>query len=108
VEGIGVLDRAPPAHLPEEFHACWQFLIERLPKLPFTSTDEAAVEQAARLYTALRKGYPTDPGYKGINDSLLALLIQLGMTPAARFKMGTGGKDTKPHKFDQLKESKSA
>ena len=107
--GAGEFHLEPPPHLPGNVIPCWRYIVERLPKAGLSKSEEVAVELAARLYAQCRDTPTIAREYKGLNDSLVALLIQLGMTRLGRAKLGTGGKDKTPSKFAKLqKDAKSA
>ena len=101
--GVGEFDLEPPPHLPGDVIPAWRCIVERLPKVGLSKSEEIAVEQAAKLLAACRSTPTIAREWKGMNDSLVAILVQLGMTRMARAKLGTGGKDKTPSTFAKLK-----
>lgn len=100
--GAGPFDLSPPAGLTGEEIGAWRWVIERLPRLALTSTEEMGVYQMARLKAACDRTHPSSPDFKKLDDSLRQWAVQMGMTLQARTKLGTGG-DTKPkNKFADL------
>ena len=83
--GAGPFKREPPERLPPAIADAWRHIVERLPTVAITSTDEIAVEVAARLL-ALTWAGDADPK---IFAQLLQWLGHLGMTPQARTKLPT-------------------
>ena len=80
-EGAGPFSCEPPAHLAQINLPAWRYLVERLPKVALSSSDEIAVEVSAVLLAQLWAG----------NTSIAAELRQwlgkLGMTPVDRSKI---------------------
>lgn len=83
-EGAGPFDTEPPKHLHGDLIPAWRWIVARLPKVAITSSDEVAVEMAARLL-AFVWSYPI-PDQK-IMAELRAWLVQLGMTVQARTRI---------------------
>jgi phage terminase small subunit len=89
-DGAGVFDADPPTHLPQGAVAAWHYVVARLPKVAITSSDEIAVEMAARNLAALwalGDLAPFSKEFKSYNENLRHWLGRLGMTPADRAKI---------------------
>lgn len=88
--GAGPFEQEPPTHLPAECAPAWHYVVQRLPVVALTSSDEVAVEMAARCLHGIWQlgpmGFLTKE-FKGLNDSLRQWLGKLGMTPADREKL---------------------
>ncbi len=106
-EGAGEFEREPPSHLPQSVAKAWAYLVARLPRIALTSSDEIAVEQAARCLAAIwgmGEAYVAYETFKKFDDSLRQWLIQLGMSPVARTKVaGTGAAKRRGNPFEALK-----
>jgi phage terminase small subunit len=81
-QGTGEFKTEPPAHLPAGAVPAWNYLVTRLPKIALTSSDEIAVEIAARLLAQYWLTSDIDT-----MKELRQWLGKLGMTPADRTKM---------------------
>jgi phage terminase small subunit len=93
-EGAGPFQMDPPTHLAAEAVPAWRYLVERLPRVTLSSSDEVAVEAAAvtlaglwQLSKMLGALAPLSPSYKSLSAELRLWLQQLGMTPQARTKI---------------------
>lgn len=107
--GAGPFERDPPTHLTPDVVPAWSYLVARLPSVALTSSDEIAVEQAARVLAGLWAlanmgplGLQTQE-FKRLDDSLRQWLIQLGMTIQARTKINPTGEKKPPSKFGKFK-----
>jgi hypothetical protein len=106
--GAGPFERDPPTHLAKDVVPAWKYLVDRLPAVALTSSDEIAVEQAARVLCGLWALQDMGPlglqsqEFKRLDDSLRQWLIQLGMTIQARTKINPAG-EKKPSKFGKFK-----
>jgi phage terminase small subunit len=80
--GAGQFAKAPPQHLPQGAVVAWQYVVSRLPKVALSSSDEIAVEIAAKL---LAQFWLT--GDLDTIKELRQWLGKLGMTPVDRTKM---------------------
>lgn len=80
-EGAGPFGEEPPAHLPQDVVRAWRYLVDRLPKVALSSSDELAVEVAARLTAQFWAGNIM------VAAELRQWLGKLGMTPADRAKL---------------------
>ena len=95
-EGAGPFEKDPPAEMPADVVPTWRAIVERLPKIVLTSSDEFAVEQAAYCLSGIRQLGPMaalHPGFGKLSAELRQWLIQLGMTPQARTKIAPMGDD---------------
>lgn len=95
-EGAGPFEKDPPAEMPADVVPTWRAIVERLPKIVLTSSDEFAVEQAAYCLSGIRQLGPMaalHPGFGKLSAELRQWLIQLGMTPQARTKIAPLGDD---------------
>jgi hypothetical protein len=109
--GAAPFEREPPAHLPQGVVPAWRHVAERLPMIAISSSDEIAVEQAARVLAALwqleRDLGPLacrTPEFKRLDASLLQWLGHLGMSPRARAGLVPVVSNRKPNPFADLKE----
>jgi hypothetical protein len=85
--GAGPVDFKPPAHLPTDVAPAWRWICERLPKIVLSSSDEIAIEAAARLLTEVWSQRRPEPR---LYAELRAWLRELGMTVQARTKIPVG------------------
>jgi len=88
--GAGPFERDPPTHMSEDTVPAWRYIVERLPKVALTSSDEVAVEAAARCLAGIWAIGPMaamHPNFGKLSAELRQWLGQLGMTPAARTKI---------------------
>ena len=109
--GAGPFAREPPAHLPMPTQRAWCYVVERLPGITLTSSDELAVEQCARTLAAIwdaeaRMGplAASLPAFKQLNDALARWLGELGMTPRARTTFAAAPRERKPSAFAALRD----
>ena len=104
-EGAGPFSADAPKHLPRDVVPAWRWVVERLPKVAVTSSDEVAVEMAARLL-AFVWSYPV-PDQK-IMAELRMWLRELGMTIQARTKIpaATPNGGNKGNPFAEVREDK--
>ena len=106
--GAGPLDLACPEDLTEPQQAAWRELVSYLPRVAVTQSERVALVQMARVWAALKHTDPRSPEFIKLDARIHAWCVQMGMTLVSRIRMGAGGKDTKPQKFDQLKDTKTA
>jgi phage terminase small subunit len=99
-EGAGEFQIDPPTHLTPDAVPAWRYLVERLPRVTLSSSDEVAVESAAVVLAGMwqlskMSGAlaPLSPAFKGLSAELRQWLQQLGMTPAARTKIAPAPDD---------------
>ena len=112
-EGAGAFERDPPTHLEQEILPAWRYIVDRLPKVSLTSSDEVCVEVAARCLAGIWKlgviGLTTSE-FKRLVDALGKALAKLGMTPVDRTRIPPA----EPHfthdenRFTALKASSQA
>jgi hypothetical protein len=81
-EGAGPFDPNPPQHLPQECVRAWKWIVERLPLVAITKTEEIAVECAARLLAQFWMS-----GSIEVLKELRQWLGKLGMTLTDRVKL---------------------
>lgn len=98
-EGVAPFNREPPAHLPAECTRAWRWITDRLPKVALYSTDEIAVEIAARLLAQYWLG-----GDMSVLKELRAWLGPLGFTPRDRCNLPSSPTTAQPSAFDDLKD----
>ena len=94
--------------LTEAEMAAWRELLTYLPRVAITQSERVGLAQMAKVWVAVREMDPLDDKFKKLDDSLRQWCMQFGMTLLSRIKMGTGGQNTKPQKFEQLRDPKSA
>lgn len=98
-EGVAPFNREPPAHLPSECTRAWRWIVERLPNVTLYSTDEIAVEIAARLLAQYWLS-----GDLGALKELRAWLGKLGFSPQDRARLPAAPTLPASGGFDDLKE----
>jgi hypothetical protein len=86
----------------------WREVLSELPRIAITQSERRAIVQMAKLRAALDGMDALAPQFGKLDDSLRQWSMQMGMTLMSRIKMGTGGQNQKPQKFEQLKDAKSA
>ena len=89
-EGAAPFEKDPPTHMQEDMVPAWRYIVERLPKVALTSSDEVAVEAAARCLAGIWAIGPMaamHPTFGKLSAELRQWLGQLGMTPVARTKI---------------------
>ena len=106
--GAAPLDERPPEELTEPQRAAWRELAACLPRIAITQSERHGLTQMARVWEALKHTDVHSPEFIKLDAAFRNWCMQMGMTLMSRIKMGSGGKNTQPRKFDQLKESKSA
>jgi hypothetical protein len=106
--GAGPLDLTPPPNLTEPQLVAWREVLSELPRIAITQSERRAIVQMAKLRAALDGMDALAPQFGKLDDSLRQWSMQMGMTLMSRIKMGTGGQNQKPQKFEQLKDAKSA
>jgi hypothetical protein len=101
--GAGPINLSPPAELSGVGKRAWKFLAERLPRVSLTSSDEVAMAQAARTLAAVWEldalGGALNPAFPKLSAELRQWLMQLGMTPQARTKLGSAPQKPVGNKF---------
>jgi phage terminase small subunit len=102
-EGAGPFETDPPTHLAQEVVPAWRYIVSRLPKVALSSSDEIAVEMAARLLAWYWLTGSLDHA-----KELRQWLAQLGMTPAARTKIPPAKPGEKGNRFAGLKTPSEA
>jgi hypothetical protein len=85
--GAGPVDFKPPEHLPTDVAPAWRWVCARLPKIVISSSDEIAIEAAARLLAEVWSQRRPEPR---LYAELRAWLRELGMTVQARAKIPVG------------------
>jgi hypothetical protein len=106
--GAGPLDHTPPESFTEPQLIAWLEVMNELPRMAITQSERQAVVQMAKIRAALHPMEATDPQFLKLDDALRQWSVQMGMTLQARIKMGSSGQNTKPQKFQQLADAKSA
>jgi hypothetical protein len=118
--GAGPLDYAPPATLPEEYHAIWFEVIEHLPRYEVSKSDRYAIEMLARTLATIRANdaaakhnaeadpdLPWDPyplnDFKRLSDIMAIWLGRLAMTPTDRAKMAVPSGTAKANKYKTIR-----
>lgn len=91
--GAAPFGQEPPQHLPQECTRAWRYLVERLPKVALYSTDEVAVEMAARLLAQFWMSGSLD-----VLKELRQWLAKLGFSPVDRTRL-TAEAGAKKNKF---------
>lgn len=103
LEGAGPFNALPPAHLDEKYHASWNYIVERLPKVALSSSEELLVESAARVYARYREIDPSSEEFRRLASTLMQHLKELGMTVNARAKLGPSAEKSQTNRFGALK-----
>lgn len=98
-EGAGEFDKEPPQHLPQECVRAWRWVVERLPLVAITKTEEIAVEMAARLLAQFWMSGSLD-----VAKELRQWLAKLGMTLADRVKLPAGNSSESKNRFSKFKD----
>ena len=113
--GAAPFNRDPPAHLPMPTRRAWAYVVARLPQITLTSSDELCIEQCARTLAAIwslesRMGELAGslPESKRMNDSLVRLLGELGMTPRSRTTFAAAPRDPAANPFAALRDMDDA
>jgi len=86
--GAAEFKREPPPHLPQGAVSAWRYLVERLPKVAITSSDEIAVEVCAGLLAKYWLSSELDT-----LKELRQWLGKLGMTPGDRARLPSAPPD---------------
>lgn len=90
--GAAAFERDPPAHLTADAVPAWRYLVDRLPKVALSSSDEIGVEIAAKL---LARHWLIGASDLDTIKELRQWLGKLGMTPVDRTKMPSTPPDDK-------------
>jgi hypothetical protein len=106
--GAAPLDNTPPAELTEPQQGAWRELVACLPRIAITQSERHGLVQMARVWEALKHVDPLSAEFIKLDAAFRNWCMQMGMTLMSRIKMGSGGQNQKPQKFEQLKERKSA
>ena len=104
--GAGPSDLKPPAHLPKEMHSTWKYVIDRLPKVTLTRSEEMMVESTVRIYYRFKHADDKTEEFRRLAQTLLTHLSGLGMTVASRAKLGQPVDRKKQNPFRKLREKK--
>lgn len=95
-DGAAPFNPEPPQHLPTECVRAWRWIVERLPKVTIYSTDEIAVEIAARSLTVYWLN-----GDPKAEKSLQHWMAKLGFSPQDRTKLAPASNGEK-NEFDEF------
>lgn len=109
-EGAGEFKREPPETLAGSARRAWDYLVQRLPRITLTGSDEPIVERAAVTLGALwaleqRMGEvaPTLPEHARLQALLLRQLAELGLSPRSRATLATSA-PAQPSRFAALRD----
>ena len=95
-EGAGPFNEMPPAHLAKAHVPAWRRIVERLPKIALSSSDEVAAEVCAVMASKF-----WESGDVNYAKELRQWLAKFGMTPADRMKL-PGRAPTPDNPFSKL------
>ena len=108
LEGAGPSDLRPPEHLPPRMHETWNYVVDRLPKITLSRSEEMMVESTVRIYYRFKNADDKTEEFRRLAQSLLAHLSALGMTVASRAKLGEPVNARKENPFGKLREKRDA
>ncbi|HWG77814.1 MAG TPA: hypothetical protein VN660_13630 [Steroidobacteraceae bacterium] len=107
--GAGPMATEPPPTLTGEEIAAWRYIYERCPLPALSSSEEIALEQAARALAMLRKINPIMIDvYAALDRRLQTWLAELGMGVKARAALGAKVGKPGGNKFGNLTPSDPA
>lgn len=94
--GAGPFQSEPPEHLPQTALRAWRWIVDRLPAVAVYSTDEIAVEIAARLLAGW-----WETGDLATLRELRPWLGKLGFTPQDRANLPSAGPTIRENPFSR-------
>lgn len=103
--GAGPFDESPPDHLTGKEIAAWKEVIRALPKVAMSDSERIGIEQMARLRAMLKETSPLSADFIKLDAAFCRWCVQMGMTVAARARLGTSAKRAAASKFAGLKET---
>lgn len=103
--GAAPSDLIPPSNLTQDEVKAWHYLVDRLPKVALTRSEELSVESAVRLFARQRAMKSSHEDFLKVTQLLLTHLTALGMTLASRAKLGSPPSgEGKANPFARIKE----
>lgn len=105
IEGTGELTAEPPEQLNKKYHDTWNYFYSVLPKMKFTRSDEPLLMHTVKLYFMLKKYDDYEDNFTRLHGPYLNCLMQLGLTPSMRAKLGTNDKGKAKNRFGDLKDA---
>ena len=104
--GAGPWDDTPPDYLTGPEQAAWREVITWLPKVALTQSERLGVTVMATIWAQAKATNKASPDYLKLIAELRAWAGQMGVTLAARAKLGTSGKQKAPSKYAGIKGEK--
>ena len=92
LRGAGEWDPTAPDDLTGKEKAAWKEIVAGLPAIALSATERNGVMQMARLWAALKDTPVHSPDFVKLDSAFRQWCVQMGMTLAARAKLGTSGK----------------
>jgi len=87
-------------------HATWKYVIDRLPKITLSQSEEVMVESTVRIYYRFKHVDEKTDEFRRLAHTLLQHLNALGMTVASRAKLGHPVDRKKQNPFRKMREKK--
>jgi hypothetical protein len=103
--GAGPFDESPPDHLSGKERAAWKEIVAALPRIALSDSERLGIEQMARIRAAIKDTDPRSSDWAKLDSAFRQWAMQMGMTVAARARLGTSAKRAAAGKFADLKNS---
>lgn len=104
LKGSGPWDAVPPKGLTKLEVRAWKEIVAALPQVALTATERVGVGQMARIFAALKRLPPTSTDFQKLDSAFRQWAVQMGMTLAARAKLGTSAKAAASSRYSGLKD----
>jgi hypothetical protein len=103
LKGAGPWDPSPPNNLTGKEIAAWKDIVAALPQVALSATERLGLEQMARIRAELKDTKPSSADFVKLDSAFRQWCVQMGMTLAARAKMGTSARKPAESKFQGFK-----